>query len=446
MGDPDTLTMLEALRRGAFSYFLDNTNPDNGLARDRSESASSSSISATGFSILNYLLGSERGYITRVEAARYVEKTLSFLHSLAQDDSKNAAGYRGFYYHFLDMESGLRANQSELSMIDSAFFVAAALVARTYFDDESCELERSIRSLAEDIYTRVDWHWAVDGQKMLQHGWKPEGGFLPYGWEGYSEALLLYVLALGSPSSPITCEGFSDWWLSYQWEMLYGSFSLYAGPLFIHQLSHVWLDFRDIQDDFMQSRQFDYFRNSARATCIQREYAIRNPHGFAGYGENCWGITASGGPGPCEKMLHGERLKFYNYRARAVPYGPDDGTLSPWAVAASLPFAPEIVVPCLRQMKERYPQIVSKSGMWKTFNPTFGLLEQGKDDIIPAADNSEEPGAEPWVSELTWGINQGPVALMIENHQSDFIWRMTRSCPYINRGLQRAGFNGGWLS
>jgi hypothetical protein len=251
---------------------------------------------------------------------------------------------------------------------------------------------------------------------------------LKYRWEGYNEALLLYMLGLGSPTYPLPAESYPAWTRTYDWKKLYGYEFLYSGPLFIHQLSHVWLDLRGIQDEFMRQKGIDYFENSRRATYVQREYAIRNPRGFKGYGENIWGITASDGPGPATQKIDGVERQFFDYLARGVPYGPDDGTIAPWAAAASLPFAPEIVLPALRHINEAYPEITSKYGFKCSFNPTFSEAQQG------------------WISKGYYGLDQGPIVLMIENYASELIWRLMRSCPYVVSGLRRAGFTGGWLA
>jgi len=245
-----------------------------------------------------------------------------------------------------------------------------------------------------------------------------------------SKAFLRLWLGLGSPSHPLPAPSYAAWCKQYRWEKLYGQELLYAGPLFIHQLSHAWIDFRGIQDAYMRKRGIDYFENTRRATYVQREYAIRNPRGFAGYDEGCWGITASDGPGPAQKSIKGVKRRFWHYRARGVPYGPDDGTVSPWAVLASLPFAPEIVIPAIEAVERRYPDVPRDYGFACSFNPTFRVRGSG---------------AAGWVSPEHYAINQGPVALMIENFRSDMVWRLMRQCPYVIDGLRRAGFEGGWL-
>ena len=191
------------------------------------------------------------------------------------------------------------------------------------------EDEREISKLADALYRRVDWQWAQNGGLTVAHGWKPERGFLKSRWEGYSEAILLYVLGLGSPTHALPERSYKAWTRTYRWKKLYGHEFLYAGPLFIHQLSHVWIDFRGIRDDYMRERGIDYFENSRRATFAQQQYAIRNPKRFKGYGEYCWGITASDGPGPATRRIDGVERRFYDYKARSIPYGPDDGTDRP---------------------------------------------------------------------------------------------------------------------
>jgi hypothetical protein len=206
---------------------------------------------------------------------------------------------------------------------------------------------------------------------------------------------------------------------------------LYAGPLFIHQLSHVWIDFRGIQDDYMRERGIDYFENSRRATFAQQQYAIRNPRKYQGYSDCCWGITASDGPGPATRRINGIERRFFDYRARSIPYGPDDGTIAPWAAIASLPFAPEIVLPTIRHCTETYPQIMSKYGVRCSFNPTF---------------KNRSKSRQSWHSQRYYGLDQGPIILMIENYRSGFLWRLMKRCPYLVSGLRRAGFADGWLA
>jgi hypothetical protein len=420
---------LEKLQRLTFNYFLEQTSDSTGLVADSTRSGSPSSIAAVGLGLTAYVVGAERAFLSREEAVARVLRILRFLDASSPGPEATATGYRGFYYHFLDMESGRRAWRSELSTIDSTYVVAWALVAGSYFTRKSAG-EQEIRALADRIYRRVDWRWAQDGRRTITHGWKPERGFLRYRWEGYSEGLISYILGLGSPTFPLDERSYPAWTRTYRWKKLYGIEYLYAGPLFIHQLPQVWLDLRGIQDEPMRQRGLDYFENSGRAILVQQRYAIRNPRQFAGYGEFVWGITASDGPGPARRRAGGVTRRFRGYAARGVPYGPDDGTIAPWAVAASLPFAPELVLATLKRIDELYPSITSRYGFKCSVNPTF-------------PDPANRGGA--WVSQGYHGLDQGPVVSMIENYRSGLIWRLLRECPYIVTGLRRAGFSGGWL-
>jgi hypothetical protein len=418
---------LDQLQRAAFGYFLQAVNPGNGLVADTSRDGSPSSIAVVGFALSTYPVAVERGWMTRTEAVERSLATLGFFHDSDQSGTPEATGYKGFYYHFLDMHTGARVWRSELSMIDSALLIAGALTAASYFSANTAD-ESRLRQLADVLYRRVDWRWAQGGQTTIRQGWKPECGFLHYGWEGYNEAIVLYVLALGSPTRPLEGDGYQAWTATYQWENLYGCDFLYAGPLFVHQFSHAWIDFRGIQDRFMREKRCDYFENSRRAVEVQREYAWRNPHGFAGYGEHCWGLTACDGPSHQLPELASERRRLFGYAARGVPYGPDDGTVSGWAALASLPFAPEVAWCAARHMLERYPEILVAQRFTSSFNPTLASAGRGA-----------------WVSAGHFGLDQGIVVLMIENHRTQMIWRLMRDCPYIGTGLRRAGFRGGWL-
>ena len=215
--------------------------------------------------------------------------------------------------------------------------MAGILCAQVFFD-QSTDDEREISTLADQIYRRINWSWPIGACPAVSHGWKPESGFINYGWEGYSEALILYVLGLGSPTHPLPRSSYCAWRSTYQWENLYGYYFLYSGILFVHQFSQIWVDFRGIQDDSLKEKGIDYFENTRRAINVQQEYCKLNPHYFKGYGEYVWGITSLRGPGDEIRLIDGVRQKFLGYSARSIPYGPDDGTIAPWAVAASIPF------------------------------------------------------------------------------------------------------------
>ena len=418
---------IETLQRLTFDYFLKETNPHNGLVPDSTRQGSPCSITPTGFALAAYPIGVERGYLNRQDAIKRTLTTLRFFWNSAHGPEPDATGYKGFYYHFLDMNTGRRVWNCELSTLDSAFLFAGALTAAEYFNRDTAD-EREIRKLGHSIYARADWQWALNQGVAITHGWKPESGFLRYRYQGYNEALILYILGLASPTYPLPGESYPAWTTTYKWKKLYGHEFLYGGPLFLHQLSHMWIDFRGIQDDYMRQKGIDYFENSRRATYVQQQYAMRNPRGFEGYGEYIWGLTASDGPGPARKTVGGRLRRFYDYKARGVPNGPDDGTLAPWAVVASLPFAPELVLPSIQFFDETFPEMTSKYGFKCSFNPTFRGTE-----------------GEEWISQGYYGLDQGPIVLMIENHLSGFLWQLMRRCPFFVEGLRRAGFAGGWL-
>ena len=421
---------LRRLQRNTFRYFWRETNPANGLIPDNTAGDHvPASIAGVGFALASYPVGVERGLVTRAQAIGRTLATLRFFCEAPQGPMPDATGHRGFFYHFLDVATGRRAWRSELSTIDTTILLAGALTAAAYFDRATSE-EREVRRLADWLYRRVDWRWAQNGAATVTHGWTPESGFLRHRWQGYNEALILYVLGLGSPTHPLPRNSYRAWTSTYRWKKLYGREFLYGASLFMHQLSHQWIDFRGIRDAFMRRHAIDYFENSRRASYVNQQYAIRNPKGFRHYGRLVWGITASNGPGPATRRVRGVTRRFLGYAARGVPYGPDDGTLAPWAVVASLPFAPEIVRPALQHWSVTYPTMEREYGLVCSVNPSF---------------RSRGDGGAGWISHDHVAVDQGPITLTIENHASELIWRLMRSCPYIVGGLKRAGFRGGWL-
>jgi hypothetical protein len=422
--------MLERLQRESYAYFEDNLNEKNGLVADSSARGSHASIAAVGFGLSALVPAVLRGFLTRRRAAMRALRTLRFFAESPQSAAHDATGYKGFYYHFLDMETGERACDCELSTIDTALLVAGVLSVSIFFDGDDDD-ERAIRALAEEIHARVDWKWATNGRDAVSHGWMPDEGFLEAYWnDGYDEALILYVLALGSERFPISPYGYRGWTRTFEKIRAYDIEYLYAGPLFIHQFAHLWLDLCGIRDGCNRELGFDYFENSRRATLVHRKYAIENPLGFAGYSKDAWGITASDGPGPAVVMVDGVERTFYGYTARGVPFGPDDGTFSPWAVVASLPFAPDVVCDATRYALEHFDLKHPNGGFAASFNATYP--ERTRHDMG-------------WIAEHQLGINQGPIVLAIENHASGAMWKLSRSCDVIVRGLRRAGFEGGWL-
>lgn len=422
---------LDSLERRSFFYFWDLTNPANGLTPDRAPTKSFSSVAATGFALTCYPIGVERRYITRAQAATRVQTTLRFLLSAPQSsDAIAASGYRGFFYHFLHIDTGLRFERVELSTIDTALLMAGVLMCREYFS-RSTPIEQTIRLIADSLYRRVDWEWAMNGQTVMSMGWHPESGFISSTWRGYNEAMILYTLALGSPTHAISTEAWNEWTKSYVWATYYKREFVSFGPLFGHQYSHCWIDYRQIRDAYMKDKGIDYFENTRRATYAQQSYARENPEGYADYSESIWGFTACDGPGSMTMRLKNVERRFDGYSARGVSFDwkNDDGTIAPTAAGGSLPFAPEICVPALQAMKKNYGDLVYRRyGFIDAFNPTCVKFSP-----------------RGWFDDDYLGIDQGPIVIGIENLRSEFIWTIMKKNQYIRRGLQRAGFRGGWL-
>ena len=284
--------MLTDLQRESFGYFVHEVNEANGLVLDKTAPDWPASIAAVGMALTCYPVGVQRGLMTRAQALQRSLVTLRFLLACEQGPSPTASGYRGFFYHFIDMHTGRRAWNCELSSIDTALLMAGVLAAAAYFTGPSDD-ETELRHIATSLYERVEWDWLVGERGTICHGWQPETGKLPWHWEGYDEALVLYLLALGSPTHPVPASSYDAWCSTYQWLEVEGVWYLHAGPLFIHQMSHLWVDFRGLQDKFMRAHASDYFLNSRAGAQVQQRYAMRNPRRHAMYGEFCWGITTS---------------------------------------------------------------------------------------------------------------------------------------------------------
>ncbi|MBA3583258.1 MAG: Tat pathway signal protein, partial [Gemmatimonadetes bacterium] len=430
------------LQTRTFDWFWDLSDPATGLTPDRWPTPSFSSVAAIGFALTAYPVGVERGHVTRVAAEERVLATLRFLWTAPQgSDSAGITGYRGFFYHFLDMETGRRFETVELSTIDTALLMAGVLAAQAFFDDAADPGEAAIRAYADSLYWRVDWPWMQVRAPLIAMGWTPERGFIPYDYQGYNEAMILYLLALGSPTHPVAPSAWDAYTSTYRWGEFQGTEHLGFAPLFGHQYSHVWIDFRGIVDNYMRERGIDYFENSRRAAVAQRDYAITNPMGWEGYGPDVWGLTASDGPADTTFMIEGRERTFFTYRARGA--GPfqiqDDGTIAPSAAAGAIPFAPEIAVSAVLEMRGRYGEdLFGEYGFIDAFNPTLDTpgprLQHGR--IVPG---------KGWFDIDYLGIDQGPIVLMIENHRSGLVWELMKVSPSVVRGLCRAGFTGGWL-
>jgi hypothetical protein len=440
---------LDTLSRRTFDFFWETTNPRNGLTPDRWPTKSFSSVAAVGFALTAYPIGVEHGWVTRDAARERVLTTLRFFWTAPQGPTgTDVTGYRGFFYHFLDMETGRRFATVELSTIDTALLLAGALTCRQYFDREDSG-EREVRALADSIYRRVDWNWARDDEVLVRMGWHPEPaseqnprGFIPSQWAGYDEAMLLYVLALGSPTHPVDAAAWPAWTRTYRWDRFQGQEFVQFAPLFGHQYSHLWVDFRGIQDEYMRGRGIDYFENSRRATLSQRAYATSNPGAWRGYAPDAWGLTASDGPLDATVTIDGRPRTFHTYWARGAGADEvnDDGTLVPTAAGGSIPFAPEVAIPALVAMRERYGEpLFGRYGFVDAFNPT--LRTTG-----PPLHHGRIVSGLSWFDTDYLGIDQGPIVGMIENWRTGFVWRLMRGNADVVRGLCRAGFTGGWIA
>ena len=436
---------LDDLARRTFDWFWDLADPRTGLVPDRWPTPSFASIAAVGFALTAYPYGVERGWIDRDQARARTLTTLRFFATAPQGPAViGMTGHRGFFYHFLDMKTGLRAPKSELSTVDTALLIGGMLHAQTFFNGDHAD-EVAIRETVDQIYWRIDWKWAQVRGQLISMGWSPEKQFIPHDWNGYNEAMLVVLLALGSPTHSVDEGAWSAWTESYRgtWGRFMGYEHLSFAPLFGHQYSHVWIDFRGLQDATMRQRGIDYFENTRRAVYAQRAYAIANPNGWFEYGANVWGFTACDGPGTMrEKDRNGRTRYFLDYSARGAgrAHTVDDGTIAPTAALSSLPFAPEIVIPAIEEMHARYGfYIFKKYGFVDSFNRSFTAAE------VTLTDGRVDPGFG-WLANDYLGIDQGPILAMICNYRNELVWEdMRRSVP-IRRGLERAGFSGGWLS
>ncbi len=433
---------VDSLQARTFAYFWETTNSRNGLAPDRWPNPPFASIAAVGFALTAYPIGVERRWVTRAEAAVRTLTTLRFMWGLPQGtDATGLAGDRGFFYHFLDMETGLRYRNTELSTIDTGLLLAGVLVVQQYFDGTDAR-EIAIRAYADSLYRRVEWPYFLRDQRpLITMAWRPERGFGPAAYRGYDEAMILYVLALGSPTHPIEPEAWRAFTSTYEWADFQGFTHVNFPPLFGHQYSHIFIDFRGIVDAYMRDRGIDYFENSARATRSQRQYAIANPGRWADYSGDIWGLTASDGPADTTIVIDGVSRRFHRYWARgaAAPYINDDGTIAPTAAGGSIPFAPDITTRALVAMRERYgDDLYTRYGFVDAFNPTL------KDATLRLLRGRIVAG-KGWFDDNYIGIDQGPIVAMIENHRSGLLWELMKKNPYIVRGLCRAGFTGGWI-
>jgi hypothetical protein len=432
--------LLDDLERRTFDWFWQLGRTDNCLVPDRWPTRSFASIAAVGFALTAYPIGVERGWISRPAARRRTLTTLRFFDRAAMGESpQGMTGHRGFFYHFLDLQTGQRYRDSELSSVDTGLLFMGMLFAAQWFDAAHPE-EAEIRRLADAIVERADWPWMQRGRPSISMGWHPGAGFIDRDWIGYNEGMLVVLLALGASRHPVADGAWDSWTSRYAdlWRGTGDTRHLAFAPLFGHQYSHVWIDFRGIRDAPMRAAGLDYFENSRRATYADRAYCIANPMKWDGYSRDLWGLTACDGPGDirlARGMLHG-------YSARGPvgqPDGLDDGTLAPTAAISSLPFAPEIVIPATGALRRFGGGILYRRyGFADSFNPSL------RDPLAKVETGTIDPRVG-WVATDHLGIDQGPILAMIANHRSNSVWRVMRRSPTLRRGLRRAGFSGGWL-
>jgi hypothetical protein len=394
---------LEYIQQTAFDYFWYAANPTNGLVPDRS-SSSPCSIAAVGFGLAAIGIGIDHGWISRTQGVARVLATMNTFWNRPQGPATTGIiGYKGWFYHFLDMNTALRSPNSELSSIDTSLLLGGILYAKQYFDGTNAD-ETAIRTLADAIFNRVDWNWMARGTNMVSMGWDPTSGFLSANWIGFNEGMIIYVLGLGAATNPLPASSWSQWTSGYTWATLYGYSFVPFPPLFAHQYSHCWIDFRHITDAYMNAHDTTYFENSRRATLAQRNYCIANPLGQVGYTSNIWGLTAC--DDPVRYQAHG-----------APPAQNDNGTIAPTAPGGSMPFAPEVCVPALQAMYRFRLNVWTSYGFKDAFNQ----------------------GAQ-WTASDELGIDEGPIVIMIENYRTQRPWQLFMQNDEAQRGLQRAGF------
>ena len=435
----------EDIEKRTFRFFWETVNRKNGLVPDRWPTPAFCSIAAVGFALPSYAVGVERGWCSRAEARELTLTTLRFFWNAPQGpEPTGTAGHKGFFYHFLDMQTGLRHRTVELSSIDTTILLLGILFAGQYFDRHDAA-ESEIRRLANAIYERADWNFfRADGRKPISMGWHPETGLIAANWVGYNEGMMANILALGAPVHAGPADLWEHWIAPYPrfWRGEGATRRLAFAPMFGHQYSQLFIDFRGILDAPMRKAGFDYFENSRRATYANRAYCAANPMRWSGYSDRIWGLTACDGPGGRAVPFKGQQRTFFGYAARGPlgePDERDDGTLAPTAALGSLPFAPEIVVPAAEAMlADHGSRIFKEYGFLDSFNPSYTYLDV-------RSETGTVDAAQGWVANDYLGIDQGPILLQAANHRDDFVWRYMRQVPAIRRGLKRAGFTGGWL-
>jgi len=399
---PQDQNFLDDLEHRSFQYFWEQGDPSTGLVPDRARMDGSqldadhqnvASTAATGFGLTALCIGSQRGWIDRSDARQRARNTLEFFAS-------RAFHQRGWFYHWIDAKTGERRWNSEVSSIDTALLLGGVLTVRQFFGDD-----REIKTLATRIYQRVDFRWMLNGDPLLlAHGWKPETGFLKARWDTYSEDTILYLLAIASPTHPITPRSWYALWRDrYRYDG-YSYFTTIGVPLFMHQYSHAWIDYRNRRE--ARGDRIDYFQNSVNATLAHRKFCMDLAYAFPAYGPNVWGITAS------------DSAKGY-LAWGGPPRDPAiDGTVVPSAAGGSLMFTPELSLTALKTMKEKFgDRIYGRYGFVDAFNPQSG-----------------------WIDTEVIGINAGIILLSAENGRTGDVWRWFMRNQEIPRAMERIGF------
>jgi hypothetical protein len=390
---PQDRDILDEIERANSCYFWEQANPETGLVKDRCnartparDSGIVANIAATGFGLTALCIAAERQYLPREQVQTRVRDTLRFLW-------KQLANHRGFFYHWADINTGGRIWDSEVSSVDTSILLCGVLTCKQYFGVPE------ISTLAGQIFNRVDWTWLSEDTTLLPHGWMPEIGFLPYRWDYYSELMMMYLLGLGSSAHPLPSKAWDAWKrITFDYEGLryIGS----TAPLFVHQYSQAWFDFRNKRD-----RYADYFKNSAVATEAHRRFCVELAKQFPDYSEDLWGITAS------------DSENGYVVWGGPPAMGPIDGTVVPSAAAGSLPFLPAETMRVIRTIRQQYPMSWSAYGFVDAFNPLRNWYDH---DVV--------------------GIDTGITMLMAENVRSGFVWKTFMKNPEAILGMQRAGF------
>jgi hypothetical protein len=384
---------LEELERTTLQYFLAFTEPSTGLVKDRNHVKGDDprgicSISATGFGLTALCIADSRRWLNRGEARERARTALRFIATRLPHE-------HGFFYHFVDWRSGERLWKCELSSIDTALLLAGVLTCRSWFSGD-----REIRRLTSQIYDRVEWDWMLNGERTLSMGWKPESGFLASRWNKYCELMILYILAIGSNRHPIPADSWHAW---RRPTVEYKGYKFLSdgAPLFVHQFSHAWIDFRGQRDAYA-----DYFENSVIATKAHRQFCIDLKSEFPSFGDHVWGITAS------------DSVRGYVGWGGPPRSGHLDGTVVPCAAAGSLPFLPRETVDCLQTLRSRFGnQCWNRFGFVDAFNPLTG-----------------------WIGPDIVGIDAGITLLMAENLRTGFVWRYFMKNPEVKRAMRLAGF------